>query len=135
MPLESSESRRLTKFPGKEERRQLSKPLPDASLGRSQKAPEKEDPAPIPSRILISASGPATTKGSLPPISKRVQSESVLTIQDKNPWLTYRPLRNITRGGQTKVACTRSIPVRIVTLKGVTVATQLDSIPNSCKSP
>ena len=121
-------SKRDTRFPGRGSPQ--SKTLPAASLDGSQEAPEKKQSAPIPSRILISASGLETTGSSLPPVRavKHVQPESVLAIQNKNPWLTYKPLRNIAQGSQTKVACTRSIPVRIVTLKGVTVATQLDSI-------
>ena len=52
----------------------------------------------------------------------RPDSPSELSIHHQSPWDTYRLVREIGRGGKTKAAGTRRIPIIMVTVKDVNLA-------------
>ncbi len=156
---ESPESRRLTRFPGKEEhhrqlfqkrdvaedkdsdgKRQTRFPgslnheftlLTVASLeGHLQERQIKKASGPIPSRLPLTVNSPDGAPHRAPPTKtiERVKPIFVSIIRHENPWITYKPLRNVIRGSQIQAACTRnrSVPTIMVTLKETSTTIRLD---------
>jgi len=144
MSSEPFESQRLTRFPGGEVRgqqiRRLSDPEGEGSVGTRRTrfpgglrhdftlltAASLENPAPVrqeeptlsPPRLPLTVNaGNLAPRQSTPPVTmKQLKPSALPGIRHEDPWLTYRPLRKIKRGSMVQVACTRSIPTRMVTL-------------------
>jgi hypothetical protein len=152
MSTESPESRRLTRFPGVgPERLEPQKPNnlqdgemvgnrgtrfpggpnPDFTLLTAAKleepAPERRNPKPSLPRIPLAVnSSKATPRRS---IAIDQWGPSLLPmIQHENPWLKYTCLRKMRRGSRVQVACSKSIPTTMVTLKETTELLELDQI-------
>lgn len=155
MSSEPSESRRLTRFPGEVRARQI-QTLPDhgneVSVGRrrtrfpgslqhdftpltatslEEPTPERqEEPTIIPPRLplTVNARNAAPHQSTHLVTIEQLGSLALPAIRREDPWLTYRPLRNIKRGSGMQVACTRSIPTRMVTLKDAGRILQLNKV-------
>jgi len=149
---ENPESRRLTQFPGSQSYDHL---LPSSSINdnsfnnrRETRFPSKpqyrptlattfeslppqtieEDLATNP-QLPVSIQDPVIYTDNSSNINVRhVVPSTEVTVLTKNPWNTYRRLRNIAQGIKTEVACTRSVPVAIVTMREIQVAVQWDKV-------
>lgn len=155
MSSDPSEQRRLTRFPG-EVRGQQIQTLPDrenegfvgkrrtrfpgslkhefrllTSSSLEGSTPERqEELSIIPPRLplTVNASNAAPRQFTPPVTIKQLEPLALPAIRHEDPWLTYRPLRKIKRGSLMQVACTRSIPTRMVTLKEAGRIIQLNGV-------
>ncbi|KIM93528.1 hypothetical protein OIDMADRAFT_61461 [Oidiodendron maius Zn] len=152
MPQPSPDNKRSTRFPGKDERRGLVIPklntprnngadgkrktqFPGASnsqfnhpTAKSLEAPARQKELTPVLHIPILESGSDSDDTLFVSSTERAQPALVVAIRHKNPWLIYKPLRNVAQGSQVKVACTRSEPVKMVIVKVASVAIQLEDI-------
>ncbi|OBT43217.1 hypothetical protein VE00_06382 [Pseudogymnoascus sp. WSF 3629] len=153
MSTESPESRRLTRFPGVGSER-LRQPQTPNNLQDGEKpgnrgtrfpgsldhdftllmAPKLEEPAlerrsprPTVPRIPLSVNtGNATPRQSI--VIDQMGLSSLPIIRHEDPWLKYTCLRKMRRGSLVQVACTKSIPTAMVTVKETRKLLELDQV-------
>jgi hypothetical protein len=156
MPMGTPESRRLTRFPGKDHGRHFEdvddSDTEDSNSKRrtrfpgsldqdftllSAKSLEESRPerhtknisVPLPSRIPLTINAPDAAPSRPLKTIKRVKPISP-DIRDENPLATYNVLRKVARGSKVQIACTRdtSVPTVMVALKETKVVLKGDFI-------
>ncbi|KFY30334.1 hypothetical protein V493_01982 [Pseudogymnoascus sp. VKM F-4281 (FW-2241)] len=153
MSTESPESRRRTRFPGVGPER-LRQPQTPNNLQDGEKpgnrgtrfpgsknhdftlltgakleepAPERRRPKPTLPRIPL-----AVNNGNAAPHQPIAIEQMALPlpamIRHEDPWLKYTYLRKMRRGSLVQVACTKSVPTTMVTVKETTQLPELDQV-------
>lgn len=115
----SEDSKRRTRFPGAPN--QQTEPAKSLNVTTAEAQGERNLTA------ITSTSG-SDIDSLFVGSTEQVQPILALSIRHENPWLTYSPLRSVAQRSQIRVACTRSVPIRIVTVNDASRAIRLQSI-------
>lgn len=153
MSTESLESRRLTRFPGVGPKRLRQPQTPnnpqdgekpgyrgtrfpgslnyDFTLLTAAKleepAKERRSPKPTLPRLPLAVNtGDATPRRSI--AVDQAGLSSLPMIRHEDPWLKYTCLRKMRRGSLVQVACTKSVPTTMVTVKETIQLLELDQV-------
>ena len=92
--------------------------------------PERRSPTRAPPRLpLVPNIDNATPRRSIAPVTiHQVELSSLPMIRHEDPWLNYTCLRRMKRGSRVQVACTKSIPTTMVTVKETRKLLELDKV-------